>query len=184
MQASPFHNPVVRQIADFLLGIGLPIRAAPLSVSTFLPGILIDHGTLVVDEAQLQYPGDLLHEAGHLAVAAPSRRQLFYNNVGDDAGEEIAAIAWSYAAAIASGLDPAVVFHADGYRGGGAAILDNFSQGYYIGVPLLQWIGLAAEPRQATALGVPPYPHMRKWVRDIEDPATASVAANPTSSLP
>ena len=119
MHASPFHNPVVRQIADFLLSIGLPIRAATLSVPTFLPGILIDHGALVVDEAQLHYPGDLLHEAGHLAVAAPSRRQLFYNNVGSDGGDEIAAIAWSYAAALAIGLDPAVVFHADGYRGGG-----------------------------------------------------------------
>lgn len=179
MHASTFHNPVVCQIADFLLSIGLPVRAATLSVSTFLPGILIDHCTLVVDETELQYPGDLLHEAGHLAVAAPSRRQLFYNNVGDDAGEEIAAIAWSYAAALAIGLDPAVVFHADGYRGGGADILDNFSQGYYIGVPILQWIGLSAEPRHAAVLGVPPYPYMRKWVRDVEDPAGAAVTAEP-----
>ncbi len=153
------------------------MRAGALSIPTFLPGILIDHGGLVVDEAQLQYPGDLLHEAGHLAVAAPTRRQSFYNNVGDDAGEEIAAIAWSYAAALAIGLDPAVVFHADGYRGGGAALLENFSQGYYIGVPLLQWIGLAAEPRQAAALDVPPYPYMRKWVRDVEDPAADPAAA-------
>ena len=184
MQTSSFQNPIVRQIADFLFSIGLPIRAAALTLPTFLPGILIDHGTLVVDEAQLHYPGDLLHEAGHLAVAAPSRRQFFYNNVGSDGGDEIAAIAWSYAAALAIGLDPAVVFHADGYRGGAAAILDNFREGYYIGVPLLQWIGLSAEPRQAAALGIPPYPHMRKWVRDVEDPAAAAVIADSASSLP
>lgn len=176
MHAVPFEHSIVRQIASFLLSIGLPVRAASLTLPTFLPGILIDQGALVIDEAQLQHPGDLLHEAGHLAVAAPSRRQQFYNNVGSDAGEELAAIAWSYAAALAAGVDPALVFHADGYQGGGAALLENFHQGRYIGVPLLQWIGLTAEPRQATALGIAPYPHMRKWVRDVEDPAAPAAS--------
>ena len=166
------------QIADFLLGIGLIVRADSVPTQTFLPGILVEHGTLVVDEAQLRYPGDLLHEAGHMAVAAPSRRRRFHGDVGKRAGDEMMAIAWSYAAALSIGLDPAVVFHADGYRGGSAAILENFGQGHYIGVPLLQWIGLTAEPRQAAELGIPPYPHMRKWVRDIEDPAAAAATAN------
>jgi hypothetical protein len=36
----------------------------------------------------------------------------------------------------------------------------------YFGVPALQWIGLTAEPRRARELGVPPFPHMLKWLRD------------------
>ena len=36
---------------------------------------------------------------------------------GEDAGEEMGAIAWSYAAALHIGLDPRVVFHEDGYKG-------------------------------------------------------------------
>lgn len=176
MHHAAFQNPLVKQIADFLLDIGLPVRAETLPEPTFLPGILIARGALVIDERHLRFPGDLLHEAGHLAVAAPSRRQRFHGDIGNDPGEEMMAIAWSYAAALAIGLDPAVVFHADGYRGGSAAILDNFAQGHYIGVPLLQWVGLAAEPAQAAALGIPPYPYMRKWLRDVEDPAAHDAA--------
>jgi hypothetical protein len=33
-------------------------------------------------------------------------------------GEEMAAIAWSYAACVHLGLEPTVVFHSDGYKGG------------------------------------------------------------------
>lgn len=172
MQSSPFQNPLVRQIADFLISIGLEVRAEPLLEGTFLPGMFVDHGALVIDEERLCYPGDLLHEAGHLAVAAPSRRRRFHGNVGQRAGEEMMAIGWSYAAALHLGIDPVVVFHADGYRGGSASLLENFAEGRYLGVPLLQWVGLTAEPKPAAALGIPPYPHMRKWLRDIEDPTS------------
>jgi hypothetical protein len=56
--------------------------------------------------------------------------------------------------------------HENGYRGGAQSILDNFREGRYFAVPTLQWIGLTAEPRRALELGVPPFPHMLKWLRD------------------
>ena len=59
-------------MAAFVRGIGIDVRAEPLPDDTFLPGLDIRHGAIVVDEARLSYPGDLLHEAGHVAVA-PTR---------------------------------------------------------------------------------------------------------------
>lgn len=164
-QQEEFLNPVTSQIARFLTGIGIPVRGGEVPASSFLPGLRIDRGALVVDEARLLYPGDLLHEAGHLAVLPPAARAEVVDSPGDDGGLEMAAIAWSYAAALAAGLEPAVVFHPDGYKGGAQALLDNFSQGRYIGVPLLAWMGLTVEPRRAATGGEEPYPQMVGWLR-------------------
>jgi hypothetical protein len=57
------------------------------------------------------------------------------------------------------------VFHAAGYRGGGANLVENFSSGRYVGVPLLQLYGMTVEPRHAAARGVEPFPHMLRWLR-------------------
>ena len=73
---------------------------------------------------------------------------------------------WSYAAALHIGIELAVVFHSGGYRGGSQAILKNFSQERYFGVPLLQWFGLTADKKNAAQLQVAPYPHMLKWLRE------------------
>jgi len=166
MYHRPFmDDPTLRRIVEFLQAIGLELRLAEVSGRTFVPGIAIDHGTLVVDAARLAYPGDLLHEAGHLAVMEPARRRVCHIDVGKRAAEEMMAIAWSYAASVHLGLDPSVVFHEGGYRGGASALVENFTQGRYIGVPTLQWIGMTAEGVRAAALGVPPYPHMLYWLR-------------------
>lgn len=161
-----FHHPLTRQIADFLRRIGLEVRAGTVPERTALPGITIDRGVLIVEEARLTYPGDLLHEAGHLAVVAPARRATFHHDVGKDGGDEMAAIAWSYAAALHLKIDPALVFHEAGYRGGSGAILTNFAGGHYFGVPILSLAGLAHEPRRASADGVESYPHMIRWLRE------------------
>jgi hypothetical protein len=151
-----FLNPVTNQIASFLNQIGLPVCAGEIPDRTILPGIHVANGGLIVDEARLAYPGDLLHEAGHLAVAPAARRNSLEGDTGESGGEEMAAIAWSYAAAVHLGLSPNVVFHAAGYRGGSRAIIENFSAGRYIGVPFLKWIGLTGEA----------YPQMIRWLRD------------------
>jgi hypothetical protein len=121
---------------------------------------------LVFDPARLLHPGDLLHEAGHLAVMTPERRRMAHHSAGKRAAEEMMAIAWSYAAAIHLQLDPAIVFHAAGYRGGSAALIDNFAHGRYIGVPTLQWLGMTADAKRAPDLGVAPYPAMIRWLND------------------
>ena len=152
-------------IAAFLCEIGLPVKIGEIHQPTFLPGILLDSGILHVYPAKLSSPGDLLHEAGHLALLTESERKQVSGDVGDSGGDELGAIAWSYAAALHLGLDPSVVFHQDGYRGGSQSILENFAAGRYIGVPMLQWRGLALDERSARTLGVSPYPHMLRWLR-------------------
>jgi hypothetical protein len=143
-------------IAAFLTEIGLPVEIGEILGDTFLPGIHAAYGILQIDLARLQWPGDILHEAGHLAILTPEQRHDTQGNVGDDGGDEMGAIAWSYAAAMHLHLDPEVVFHAGGYQGGSEAILANFAAGRYMGVPILAWRGLCMTAS---------YPLMTRWLR-------------------
>ena len=111
----------------------------------------------------MMHPGDILHEAGHLAVADPAERHAPV--LSPDGGDELTSIAWSYAALRYLELDPTIVFHDDGYKDGAASIIENFTAGRYFGVPMLQFYGMAVEPRRAVAVGAEPYPHMLRWSR-------------------
>ncbi len=163
---SEFQEPVTARIVDFLRGIGLTVTAGELPTPGFLPGIQIRDGGLLIDPAQLLYPGDLLHEAGHLAVKTTDERAKAGSNVGKKLAEEIGAICWSYAALTHIGLDPAVVFHPAGYKGASQSFIENYTQGYHPGLPLLQWMGLTYDEKNAPAHGVPPFPHMVRWLRE------------------
>jgi hypothetical protein len=154
------------QILTFLQSIGLPTRIGEISVPTFFPGVLIEAGVVVVDPAKLKEPGDILHEAGHLAMMEPARRAATTGDAGSSGGEELGATAWSYAAVIHMGVDPRVIFHPTSYAGGGDSMVENFAAGHYIGVPLLQWMGLTADEKRARELGFPPYPYMLRWLRE------------------
>jgi hypothetical protein len=165
-----FKIDLTKRITDFLREIGFEVIFAPLEGETFLPGILIENGRVMVDEAKLKYPGDLLHEAGHLAIAPGSLRsglngEVILPDVNVDAVES-QAMAWSYAAVIHLGLDPKVVFHEGGYKGSSEGLLSNFRLGAYIGVNGLQEAGMTATANVTSELGVLPYPHMLKWLRD------------------
>jgi hypothetical protein len=161
-----FTEPLTARIADFLQEIGLEVCPAELTEPCFLPGVHVARGRLLVDESRLLHPGDLLHEAGHVAIMPAAERAQRQGDVGADLGEEIGAICWSYAAAVHLGLDPAVVFHPDGYRGASDGFLENFRQGRYVGVPLLQWMELTLDEKNARERGVAPYPHMLRWLRE------------------
>lgn len=144
------------RIVAFLDGIGLPCRLGTIEDATVLPGILIENGGLVCDVDKLAHPGDLLHEAGHLAVMSPERRMRAKPNVGKYAAEEMMAIAWSYAAAVHLDLDPAIVFHEQGYRGGSASLVAAFTDPRLApGVPMLRWLGMTTD-----------YPAMMRWLND------------------
>jgi hypothetical protein len=157
-----FSDPLVEKLAGFVRSIGIDVRCAALDGPTFLPGLAVEAGALLIDEERLTYPGDILHEAGHMAVSDPATRHTAPISV--DPGDEMAASAWSYAAARKLEIDPAIVFH-DGFKGGGPAMLENFNAGRYIGVPMLHWYGMSVEPRQAAAANLEPFPHMLRWVR-------------------
>lgn len=167
-----FSDPRTRAIADFLQRIGIACEAADLAgEDCFLPGLLLDRGRLRVDEALLRYPGDLLHEAGHVAVApAQARESLSGESTAvpgvDMTTLEAAAIPWSYAAALAAGIDPAEVFHDAGYHGHARGLLFTFTVGAGIGVNLLEDAGMTAGPVRARELGVPPFPHMLRWLNE------------------
>jgi hypothetical protein len=159
-------NPLIARMVGFIQSIGLTVRLATIPESTFLPGVTVQNGILIIDQERLLYPGDLLHEAGHLALLPATERLHADGEVGDDGGMEMGAIAWSYAAALHLGLTPATIFHDAGYRGGSQALLDNFTAGRYVGVPLLQWMGLTVDSRNAQARGIEPYPSMLRWLRE------------------
>lgn len=148
-------NELIVKITDFLITIGLEVRFDRVPADTFLMGLQIRNGSLIIDIDRLIHPGDILHEAGHLAcMPADIRKTMDDDLVPGDLhdGGEMMAIAWSYAACLHLEIDPTVVFHLEGYKGGSQTILDNFSQGNYFGVPLLQWCGMTDA-----------FPIMRSW---------------------
>jgi hypothetical protein len=154
----------------FLHSIGIKIIHRKLDAGTFLPGLSIEQGCIVIDSDALTYPGDILHEAAHIAIVpAADRDTLDEAAIGkrpNREAEEMMAIAWSYAACMHLNLDPYFVFHDEGYKGGGSYIADNFSNKNYFGLPMLQWKGMAADEKKAVELNVDPYPAMIKWILD------------------
>jgi hypothetical protein len=163
-------DPLVQRLTTFIRWVGIPVSFRTLIEPSFLPGVLIERGALVIDEAQLKYPGDLLHEAGHLAVVpATERLQLSGEQIGQrphNAAEEMMAMAWSYAACMHLALNPQVVFHAHGYKGAAKNLLQGFSGDDPLGVPMLQWVGMTVDVRRAGETGQQPYPAMLCWLRE------------------
>ena len=152
------------RITAFLHEIGIPARPAELPHGTFLPGLTMNGGAILYDVGLL-YPGDLLHEAGHIAFTPAAERTQLSSATTFTLGDDLAAIAWSYAALTHLLLDPAIVFHNGGYQGNSQAFIDNFAHGRYVGVPLLEWAGLTNEPKRGRA-GVVNFQDMLKWLRD------------------
>ena len=134
----------------------------------FLPGITIRGNKLIINYETLAYPGDILHEAGHIAVVPPEERpgltsaSIAKRKMRD--GEEMAATAWAYAATVHLDLPAAFIFHEKSYLGGGPSLAENFEKGYYFGVPMLQWWGMCVDKRFATD-EQPAYPAMINWIR-------------------
>lgn len=156
-------------IVTFLADIGIPVRHGAITVPTTVPGIALTGGGLVLDPTVTSHDGDLLHEAGHLALLPPSQRATAAGVLPTElgAGFEVGAICWSVAAAWHLGLDLACVFHPDGYRGDSAWLVDTYDGGTYPGLPLLQWAGLAWAPGTQPE-GRAPFPAMRRWLRTTE----------------
>jgi len=153
---------LIQKLTGWVQSAGVPVRMEPIEGATFLPGLTIESGVLVVDPQRLEWPGDILHEAGHIALAPPSRRAALAGKLAITPAEEMAALAWSYAAAVDMGLDPHIVFHEGGYKGGGAQLVVQYASGLPPGgpgAPMLQWWGLTNS-----------FPRMNLWVRQTEDP--------------
>lgn len=155
----------LKPVVSFLTEIGISVKYDTLTHQTFLPGVCISNGCIIIDREKLKYPGDILHEAGHIAVVPGADRalltQAFIEKREMREAEEMMAIAWSYAACVHLGIDAAFVFHNNGYKGGGSSIAENFREGRYFGVPVLKWVGMCNNPEEENG-----YPKMIKWLRD------------------
>lgn len=164
------HSPEMEKVLSFLNEIGLDVIEKKLDETTFLPGLSLGSNCIYVDFEKLLYPGDILHEAGHLAVTTAAERKL----VGTETmskdwptqGEEIGAILWSYAAIYHLELPLEFVFHPDGYKNNSDWFISNFNSGNYIGLPLLEWMGLTLSENNVVAENKKPFPVMQKWLRD------------------
>lgn len=156
-------------IVQFLRSIGLVVEPAMLDDDTFLPAVRIVNGALHYDPKRLQTPGDLLHEAGHIAItpadARPSLSDALDDEQPDAMTDEVEAIAWSWAALVYLGLPGEVLFHPAGYKGRAAELLMSYSLGVHPGAAGLARIGLCDLPAQAAAKGGPAYPFMQRWLR-------------------
>ena len=154
------HDEIIERIVVFLNAIAIQVVEKKLTNATFLPGLQIHGNTIYLDRDKLKYPGDMLHEAGHIAVAEEEIRPLIgtktmHGNWPTD-GEEIAAILWSFAASKHLNLDLNVVFHPNGYKTDSQWLIDQFTAKNYVGLPLLEWMSLCTKDE---------FPKMRKWIR-------------------
>lgn len=161
----------LQTIIHFIESIGIPVNYTTDVPGVFLPGLRIENGGIVIDSGKEFYPGDLLHEAGHLAtVPAEERKALSNENIAgrkDAAAEEMMSIAWSFAACCFLQLDPHIVFHDNGYKNGGAEIAESFMNKQYFGVSMLQWVGLTYDPQHKNLPeNATIYPEMIKWLRN------------------
>ncbi len=154
------------KIIQFIQEIGIQVVETELPDDCFLPGLAIEKNTILMDSKRLKFPGDLLHEAGHLAVTEAELRPLIGTAEMDPSwpsdGDELAAILWSYAALKQLDLKPEVVFHPEGYKNESEWLIQQFQNENYIGLPLLEWMGFCSISEKG---GVMPYPNMLKWLR-------------------
>lgn len=158
------------RILAFLDEIRLPVAEGPVPEDSFLPGVRIAGGIVVYDRAALRWPGDLLHEAGHIAVTPSRLRPALSDGLAqmpcvEHAGE-VEATAWAFAAVAHLRLHPSVLFHDGGYGGHSEGLIASFAHGVYPGAHGLAQAGMTAVGAQAQRAGVAPYPQMLRWLRD------------------
>lgn len=191
-----YHPETLAPITDFLRTIGIGVEFGEGAANGFLPGINIHAGTIHVDPETLVGSGDLLHEAGHIAILprrlhAKLGRDLHADmeaSIAAEAGpgvpadpllalplqmDELMAQAWSYAAALHLGVPPGCVFFPGSYRHdayeGTHPLQKWLESGTHYGPNALAGIGMTGFSGLFAFMGdngLPPYPAMTRWVQD------------------
>lgn len=178
-----FHSQF-RKIASFLEGLGFSLTEKPVP-SGFLPGIRVRGMTMQFDRTRMLSAGDMLHEAGHIAIIPAMFRPKVSDDIDASLGVlaqeyidkaplqradgtedpvvrgllqcgETEAQAWSFAAATAIGIPPNVVFHGRAYEGHSREIIAMLSVGAFLGINGLVAGGMV-KPRQ--------FPRMNRWLQ-------------------
>lgn len=152
------------RILSFLEKIGIGVEQGKVPSTSFLPGVELMEGVLIIDKDRLCYPGDVLHEAGHLAVLPSTDRPKASGDLRDEfpqyAGLEMGVLCWSYLAAQHLDIPIEVLFHQDGYKGESDWLVEQFSTHHYIGLPLLEWMEMVERNSSVKP------PKVLKWLRD------------------
>lgn len=163
-------NQIIEKIIVFLKEIGINTIEKELTEATFLPGLSLSNEGILIDYDQLLYPGDILHEAGHIAVTtSEDRKKIGTNEMPEDwptQGDEIGAMLWSFAAAHHLEIPLEVVFHSEGYKGSSNWLIDSYKENNFIGLPFLEWCEMTLSNEKAKELDKKPFPYMLKWLRD------------------
>lgn len=189
-----YHPDALDPIVAFLRGLGFTVVYGEGAHGGFLPGVNIREGVLHVDPETLAGSGDVLHEAGHLAVI-PQRfwprinsdievgvNAVIAEEVGPDSptGRQLAQVisqgefmaqAWSFAAAHAAGVSPDCIFFPGTYKmtdyDGVHPMLEWLRRGTHYGPQRLAEFGMTGYEGVFALLhnnGLPPFPHMTRWL--------------------
>lgn len=172
------------RVTAFLQDLGFEVRL-DAKVEGFLAGVEIADGVLCVESSADDLAGELLHEAGHLAiipslfrssangdlsVVSKAMGEWIDNHIAEVGPDdpmvrailqcgECEAVAWSYAAATAIGIDTRIPFFR-GFEGDGLALHDQVASGHHFGVHRLTAGGMTDLPRPHSAT---PFPNMKRW---------------------
>jgi hypothetical protein len=166
----------IHKAKKFFRQIRLPFVEVPGTVcdppNTFFQGCWLLQGKLYFCQARVQV-GELLHEAGHLALLPKQHwPSLQPGNLSvieepfDGAATDLAVEAWDYAAAKFAGIHPIVLFKDFGRRNcvgnvklddgnytlKGFEVYDQFEERLHPGIALLQISGLSQR-----------FPIMERW---------------------
>lgn len=177
---------MLTKITTFIVPLGFKIvHDDVLANKGFLPGIYLKGMTVLINPKHLVSAGDILHEVGHVAIIPSIFREDVSDNIEEllapiaakycDSHEfidengtedpiyrgilqcgETEAQAWSYAAAVAAGVPPKLVFHARAYQGESQSLLIMLNMGKHAGVH-----GLQAAKMTTTRT----YPIMKRWLQ-------------------
>ena len=178
------------QCAEFVRSIGIPVTFVEQPAGGFLPHVRVCQGGLRVDPAHA-YPGDILHEAAHVAVVPAKFRALADGDLrevnramqewlethGDGLStypedplcrailqaDEQEATAWQFAAAQHIGLPDRWLFPPGSYEGNGPELLQQLKGNAHMGIHGLQAANWTAV-RASSAMGRPVFPKLARWL--------------------
>ncbi len=183
-----------RQCVDFVREVvGLPVVEVTDAVDGFLPHVRVKGGGLQVDVAQC-YPGDVLHEAGHVALIPAQFRPLAEGGleaVNEAMAEflkahpdgllswpenpvcravmqvsECEATAWQYAAAVEVGLPMTWLFPPGSYENEGDTELLRLRHNRHMGINGLQ-AAQWTQVRHNPHRPLPVYPQLAQWLSPV-----------------
>lgn len=181
------------KVCSFLRSIGLTVNRFPHEVDNgFIARIKVVDGRLNVYKDV--FPGDILHEAGHLCTMPSRFRPLAKGSLmeafkamsaymdenfgglltypedpvyrGALQCSDPEATAWQYAAAQHIGLPDDWLFPRGSYDGTGETILQALKNNAYIGINGLQAAGWTSVRANSFRAEIPVFPELAYWVRD------------------